>query len=109
MSFLRAERMQNKQLGRNELQKSGKLGSLRAGLQRSSYKVSEDKLFTLPTNSDTVLMDDYKQDVFSHEGLVFRKLSKMMENTRSILELELRTSKEVIQGLYGEKPIFVSA
>lgn len=109
MSFLRAERMQNKKLGRNELQKSGKLGSLRAGLQRSNYKVSEDKLLTLPTNSDTVLMDDYKQDVFSHEGLLFRKLSKMVENTRSILEVELRTSKEVLQGLYGEKPIFVNA
>jgi hypothetical protein len=81
MSFLRAERILNKHLGKNTIELNEHYEYLMANLKKVSYLVSENKLLAIPSNADTILMNNYIHDVYISEGNAFKRLITMMDST----------------------------
>lgn len=52
-----------------------------ANLKKVSYLVSENKLSAIPSNTDTILMNNYIHDVYISEGNSFKRLNAMMDAT----------------------------
>lgn len=109
MSFLRSERILNKYLTSNNIALSEYYDILKARLQKVSYLVAHNKNLAAPTNADTVIMDNYKHDIYVDEGTPFMKVHKMIANLTELIKLEVMASMEVLFDIFGKSdPLFVS-
>jgi histidine ammonia-lyase len=102
MSFLRAERMLNLHTRGSKIKNNENYDYLTIVNKKVSYLLNENKLLASPTNTDTILMDNFRHDIFTFDGLLFRKASKMIENVKSILQMEVQTSLEVLGTMYAD-------
>lgn len=92
MSFLRSERVLNPYLTQNNISKSPFYELLKTRLQKISYYVVHNKALSAPTNADTVIMDDYKHDIYYDEGTPMIKADKMLQNLTEMIKLEFLVS-----------------
>jgi len=70
--------MLNLYLGGPKISNSENYDYLKIMNKKVSYLLNENKLLAAPTNTDTILMDNYKHDIFTFDGLLFRKANKMI-------------------------------
>jgi histidine ammonia-lyase len=103
MSFLRAERILNLHLGKNNIRSSPHFEYLRAQLRKASYLVPENKLLSSPSSADTILLQDYRHDIYVHEGSAHVRFTAMLANLRRILRVELMAALEVIFDMYAKE------
>jgi histidine ammonia-lyase len=89
MSFLRSERMLNRHLGKNNISKNHHFEYLHILLKKYSYFVAENKVLAIPGSIDTVLMQDYKHDLYVHEGTAHARLTALLKNLKYLCKLEL--------------------
>jgi histidine ammonia-lyase len=110
MSFLRAERILNKHLTSNRLAANKEhYELLMISLKKVSTLVAQNKLLAVPTNAETVIMDNYQHDIFVDEGSPICKLTRMLANLREIMKVEVFAATDVLHDFYGSLPrIFAS-
>lgn len=107
MSFLRSERILNSFLSENHIKDSPFFELFKAKLMKVSYDVVHNKALATSTNSDTVIMNEYKHDIYVDEGTPFIKMHKMLASLTKLMELEIMEATEVLSDVYGkEKRLF---
>ena len=61
-----------------------------------------NKALSAPTNADTVIMDNYRHDIYFDEGTPMLKVSKMIKNLNEMIALEFMVSVEVLMDVYSK-------
>jgi histidine ammonia-lyase len=95
--------MLNRYLGKNNITNNPHFEYLRILLKKYSYLVGENKILSIPSAIDTVLMHDYKHDLYVHEGTAHVRLTALFKNLKYLFKLELMTALEVIDDMYVDE------
>jgi fructose-1,6-bisphosphatase len=106
MSFLRCERILNPHLTHNNVSQSPLFDIFRAALAKASHHVVRGKLLSAPSNADTVIMDNYRHDIYVDEGIIMGRLEKMLVGLTELMTLEVVESIEVLGDIYGKGRLF---
>ena len=109
MSFLRAERLLNKFLTKNNLPQSPLYDLLMIRLKRASPLVGENKIIAFPTNAETIIMDNYKHDIYVDVATPLYKTTRMLRNVTHIMSVEMQAFMQVLPDIYkGAERVFLN-
>lgn len=106
MSFLRSERILNPHLTHNNISQSPLFDIFRVALAKVSHHVVKGKLLSAPSSADTVIMDNYRHDIYVNEGIIMGRLEKMLVGLTELMTLEVMESITVLDDVYGKGRVF---
>lgn len=106
MSFLRSERKINPHLCHNNISKSPFIDLIRMALVKASHHVVNGKLLSGPTNADTVIMENYRHDIYFNDGVILGRLNKTINGLTELMGIEAIESIEIIEDMFGKGRLF---
>ena len=104
MSFLRTERILNRFLTANDIEKKGYCPLLMTKLKKNALLVGKNKLIAAPTNADTILMDNYQHDIYVDTATPLNKVNSIINNVTEIMKLEMFCASSVLADTYPGAP-----
>ena len=63
--------------------------------------VADNKLLCVPSNGDTMNIDNYERDVYFTPSKVYEKFIKMLSNLYKIMLLEIETAIMGLENVYN--------